>query len=142
MPLGVRGFSSSPIAVDGYQPSPNEQPEVEYNPVSPSYFATLGIPLFSGREFARNDDERAPLVAIVHQTMAMRYWKGADPVGLRLQVKGRWARVVGVAADSKYESLGEMPKPFFYLPLLQDFDREPDLYIRTAQPPQSILPVV
>jgi len=142
MPLGVRGFSSSPIAVDGYQPSPNEQPEVEYNPVSPSYFATLGIPLFSGREFARNDDERAPLVAIVNQTMAMRYWKGADPVGLRLQVKGRWARVVGVAADSKYESLGEMPKPFFYLPLLQDFDREPDLYIRTAQPPQSILPVV
>jgi len=142
MPLGVRGFSSSTIAVDGYKPSPNEQPEVEYNPVSPSYFATLGIPLFSGREFARNDDERAPLVAIVNQTMAMRYWKGADPVGLRLQVKGRWARVVGVAADSKYESLGEMPKPFFYLPLLQDFDREPDLYIRTAQPPQSILPVV
>jgi len=142
MPLGVRGFSSSPIAVDGYRPSSNEQPEVEYNPVSPSYFATLGIPLFSGREFARNDDERAPLVAIVNQTMAMRYWKGADPVGLRLQVKGRWARVVGVAADSKYESLGEMPKPFFYLPLLQDFDREPDLYIRTAQPPQSILPVV
>ena len=138
-PLGYVGFSSTPIAVDGYQPSTNEQPEVEYNQVSQDYFATLGIPLFSGREFTRSDDESAPLVAIVHRTMVERYWRGQDPVGLRLQVKGRWARVVGVAADSKYESMGEAPKPFFYVPLRQDFDREPALYIRTTQPLQSTL---
>jgi putative ABC transport system permease protein len=136
-PLGYRGFSSSPIAVDGYQPSPNEQPEVEYNQASPGYFQTLGIPLFSGREFARSDDENAPLVAIVNRTMVERYWRGQDPMGRRLQVKGRWARVVGVVADSKYESMAESPKPFFYVPLRQDFDREPDLYVRTAQSLQS-----
>jgi len=136
-PLGYRGFSSTPIAVDGYQPAPNEQPEVEYNQVSPSYFTTLRIPLFSGREFTRTDDENAPSVAIVNRTMVERYWRGQDPIGRRLQVKGRWARVVGVAADSKYESVGETPKPFFYVPLRQDFDPEPDLYIRTAQSLQS-----
>ena len=141
-PLGYGAFSSTPIAVDGYQPSPNEQPEVDYNQVSPSYFTTLGIPLFSGREFTRGDDENAPRVAIVNRTMVERYWRGQDPIGRRLQVKGHWARVVGVAADSKYESMGETPKPFFYVPLRQDFDREPDLYIRTTQSLQSTLATV
>ena len=141
-PLGYRGYSSTPIAIDGYQTSPNEQPEVEYNQVSESYFTTLGIPLFSGREFLRSDDEHAPPVAVVNRTMVERYWKGQDPTGLRLQVKGRWARVVGVVADSKYESLAETPRPFFYVPLRQDFDREPDLYIRTTQSPRSTLAAV
>jgi hypothetical protein len=98
----------------------------------------LGIPLVSGREFTRADDENAPLVAIVNQTMAARYWSGQDPIDRRLQVKGRWVRVIGVAADSKYESMRESPKPFFYVPLLQDFVRGPALYIRSAQPLQSI----
>ena len=135
-------FASSPIEVDGYQPAPNEQLEVEYNQVGPGYLATLGIPLLSGREFARSDDENAALVAIVNRTMMMRYWGGQDPIGRRLQVKGRWARVVGVAADSKYESMDETPKPFFYVPLAQDFVREPDLYISTTQPLQSTLAAV
>jgi macrolide transport system ATP-binding/permease protein len=141
-PLGYATYSSTPIVVDNYQPSANEQPEVEYNQVSPSYFTTLGIPLFSGREFTRSDDENAPPVAIVNQTMVERYWRGQDPMGRRLQVKGRWARVVGVVADSKYESIGETPKPFIYVPLRQDFVREPDLYIRTTQPLHSILAAV
>jgi predicted permease len=136
-PLGYRGFSSSPIAVAGYQPSPNEQPEVEYNQVSPSYFKTLGIPVFSGREFTRMDDESAPSVAIVNRTMVERYWHGQDPIGRQFQMKSRWARVVGVVADSKYESMAETPKSFFYVPLRQDFVREPDLYVRTAQSLQS-----
>ena len=133
-PLGYGTFSSTPIAVDGYQPSLEEQPSVDYNQVSPGYFATLGIPLFSGREFTRTDDENAPLVAIVNRTMVNRYWAGEDPIGRRLQVKGQWARVVGVVADSKYESMRETPKPFFYVPLRQDFVRGPVLNIRTTQP--------
>ncbi len=141
-PLGYRSFASSPIAVDGYQPSPDEQPEVEYNQVGPGYLATLGIPLLSGREFARSDDENAALVAIVNRTMVMRYWGGQDPIGRRVQVKGRWVRVVGVAADSKYESMDETPKPFFYVPLRQDFVRQPDLNIRTTQSLQSTLAAV
>jgi len=141
-PLGYRSFASSPFAVDGYQPRPDEQPEVEYNQVGPGYLATLGIPLLSGREFARSDDENAALVAIVNRTMVMRYWGGQDPIGRRLQVKGRWLRVVGVAGDSKYESMGETPQPFFYVPLRQDFVREPDLNIRTTQTLQSTLAAV
>jgi predicted permease len=137
-PLGYATYSSTPIAVDGYQPSPDEQPEVEFNQVSPAYFATLGIPLLSGREFERADDENSAPVAIVNRTMVERYWAGQNPIGRRLQVKGRWARVVGVAADSKYESMREASAPFFYVPLRQDFVRGPALNIRTRLPLQNI----
>jgi predicted permease len=138
-PLGYGSYSSTPVAVDGYQPPLEERPEIEYNQVGPGYFVTLGIPVFSGREFTRTDDEKAPRVAIVNQTMVTRYWGGQDPVGRRLRVKGGWVRVVGVAADSKYESMRETPMPFFYVPLRQDFVRAPALYIRTNQTQQSMM---
>jgi macrolide transport system ATP-binding/permease protein len=137
-PLGYGTYSSTPIAVDGYQPPLEERPAIDYNQVSPAYFATLGIPLLSGREFTRTDDDNAPLVAIVNRTMMTLYWGGQDPIGRRLQVNGRWVRVVGVAADSKYESMRETPKPFFYVPLRQDFVRAPILNIRTNQPLPSM----
>src|SRR5580700_1796498 len=138
VPLSYESYSSTPIAVDGYEPQPNEQPTAEYNEVSPQYFATMGIPLISGREFTRADDENVPRVAIVNQTMVARYWRGQNPIGQRLQVKGNWVQVVGIAADSKYSSLRENARPFFYVPLRQFFAIEPDIHIRTTQPLQTV----
>ena len=137
-PLSYGSFSSTAIAVDGYQPPPEEQPTVQYNEVGPDYFATMGIPLVSGREFMRSDDEKAALVAIVNETMAAHYWQGRNPMGERVQVKSRWLRVVGVAKDSKYQSVRETPKPFFYVPLRQNFSRGAGLYIRTPLSPETM----
>src|SRR5947209_1406442 len=137
-PLGYGSYSSTPIAVDGYQPPPEEQPTVEYNAVGPDYFSTMGIALVSGREFARADDERAALVAVVNETMAAQYWRGRNPIGERVQVKGRWMQVVGVAKDSKYQSVRETPKPFFYVPRRQNFSVGAGLYIRTPLRPETI----
>jgi macrolide transport system ATP-binding/permease protein len=137
-PLGYGSFSSTPIAVDGYQPPPEEQPTVPYNEVGPEYLLTMGIPLVSGREFTRADDERAALVAVVNETMASQYWRGKDPIGQRLQVKGRWMRVVGVAKDSKYESVRETSKPFFYVPRRQNFSVGAGLYIRAPLSPETM----
>ncbi len=137
-PLSYGSYSSTPVAVDGYQPPPEEQPIVEYNEVGPDYFTTLGIPLVSGRQFTRADDERAALVAVVNETMAAKYWPGRNPIGERLQVKGRWMQVVGMAKDSKYQSVRETPKPFFYVPLRQNFSRGAGLYIRTPLSPETM----
>jgi macrolide transport system ATP-binding/permease protein len=137
-PLSYGSFSSTPIAVDGYQPPPEEQPVVEYNEVGPNYLVTMGIPLVSGREFTRADDEKAALVAVVNETMAAKYWRGKNPVGERVQVKGRWMQVVGVAKDSKYQSVRETPKPFFYVTLRQNFSRGAGLYIRTPLSPETM----
>src|SRR6202142_4385303 len=130
-PLGNGTYSSTPIAVDGYVPPPDEQPSVEYNEVGLDYFATEGVPLVSGREFTREDDEQAALVSMVNETMVAQYWRGENPIGKRLQVKGKWTRVVGVAKDSKYENVRELPKPFFYVPLRQNFSIAAALNIRT-----------
>jgi macrolide transport system ATP-binding/permease protein len=138
VPLGYDSYSSTPIAVDGYEPQPNEQPTVEYNEVSPDYFATMGIPLLSGREFTRADDENAPRVAIVNQAVVAQYWRGQNPIGQRLQVKGNWVQVVGVVKVSKYYSMDETPRPFFYVPLRQYFAIQPDIHIRTTQPLQTV----
>jgi len=137
-PLSYGSFSSSAIAVDGYQAPSEEQPEVEYNQVGPGYFATMGIPVLSGREFTRGDNETAALVAVVNDVMAARYWRGGDPIGQRLQVKGQWLQVVGVAKVSKYQSVRENPKPFFYVPLRQDFSVGAALHIRTRMPAETI----
>jgi macrolide transport system ATP-binding/permease protein len=134
-PLSYGSFSSTPIDVDGYQPPAEEQPTVEYNEVGPDYLATMGIPLVSGREFTRADDEKAALVVVVNETMAAQYWRGKSPIGERVLVKGRWMQVVGVAKDSKYESVREAPKPFFYVPRRQNFSVGGDLYIRTPLSP-------
>ncbi len=137
-PLGYGSFSSSPIAVDGYQPPPEERPQVDYNEVGPEYFVTMGIPLLSGREFTRADDEKTELVAVVNETMAGQYWRGKDPIGERVQVKGRWMKVVGLAKDSKYQSVREAPKPFFYVPRRQNFSVGTGLYIRTPLSPETM----
>ena len=137
-PLGYGTYSSTQIAVDGYQAPPEEQPTVEYNEVGPAYFATVGIPLVSGREFTRSDNETAALVAIVNEPMAAQYWRGEDPIGKRVQVKGRWMQVVGVARLSKYRSVREQPKPFFYVPLRQNFSVAAGLNIRTHLAPETM----
>ncbi len=140
-PFSYRSYSSAPIGVDGYETAPDEQPTVDYNEVGPAYFATMGIPLVSGREFTRADNETAPLVAVVNEVMAAQYWRGQDPVGRRLQVKGRWMQVVGVAKMSKYRNLPETPRPFFYVPTRQN-SLSQGLHIRTPLGPETMRKVL
>ncbi|MGE5276085.1 MAG: ADOP family duplicated permease [Acidobacteriota bacterium] len=137
-PFGYYPFASAPIVVEGYLPAPDERPAAEYDEVSPGYLATLGIPLVSGREFTLADDENAPPVAVVNDAMAARYWSGRDPVGRRLQLKGRWLQVIGVARASKYQTLLEPPRPFLYVPLRQDFRGTVSLFLRTSRAPSAV----
>jgi len=118
-PFTYRSFSSAPIVVEGYEPARDEQPQSDFDEVGPGYLATMGIPLASGREFTRADTDTAPLVAVVNEAMASQYWRGQDPVGRRFQAKGKWLQVVGVVRMSKYRTLTEVARPFFYVPIRQ-----------------------
>lgn len=141
-PFSYRNYSSAPIAVDGYDAPNDQQPTADYNEVGPGFLSTMGIPLVSGREFTRADSETAPLVAVVDETMATQFWRAADPVGRRVQVKGRWIQVVGVARAARYRNLLETPRPFLYVPLRQNFSAVAALQIRTAQAPAAIAPAL
>src|SRR5207249_4226449 len=141
-PFSYRNYSTAPIAVDGYDAPPDQQPAADYNEIGPGFLATMGIPLVSGREFTRADNERAPLVAVVDETMAAQFWRGVDPVGRRVQVKGRWMQIVGLARNARYRNLLETPKPFFYVALRQNFSATTALQLRTAQRPAALAPAL
>ena len=132
-PFSYVGYLSAPIVVAGYEPRSDEQPRVEYNPVGPGYFATMGIPILSGREFTRSDNETTYPAVIVNQLMVQKYWHGVDPVGKRVQLGGQSMLVVGVAKDSKYSSFVEFPQPFLYVCAGQVPLVNADLVIRTSQ---------
>src|SRR5262249_18493049 len=138
MPFSYATFSSAPLAIDGYQPAPDEQLNSSYLEVGEDYFKTLGIPIVAGREFQRTDDESAVPVAIINEIMAAKYWPEKDPIGQRLKVKDRWLQIVGVAKNVKYEDKLELPRTFFYLPISQKLLESNALLIRTRETPGAI----
>jgi predicted permease len=137
-PFSYGVYSSAPLEIEGYQPPRNEQLAAAYNEVGEGYFATIGIPIVVGREFTRNDDENAPLIAIVNETMAAKYWPGKDAVGQRIKVKDKWMEVVGVAKSANYRTKLEQPAPFFYVPVRQNFFVQNNFLIRTEQSAAAI----
>jgi macrolide transport system ATP-binding/permease protein len=133
MPFAPRLFDNGPILVDGYQPSKDEQLRADYNQVTPLFFQTLGIPVELGRSFDAADTDTSARVAIVTAAMARRFWPSVSPIGKRLQLRGRWLRVVGVVGDIKYQSLTQAASMLFYVPLAQDRSTTANLFIRTAR---------
>jgi putative ABC transport system permease protein len=89
--------------------------------VSPGYFDTMGVPLTAGRAFDQRDRMGSTRVVVVNRTMAERFWPGESALGKRFvtRVSSDPLEVIGIVADSKYQTLGEAPQPFFYVPLLQ-----------------------
>jgi putative ABC transport system permease protein len=108
--------------------------------VSPGYFATLGVPLVSGRDFAAVDAVQAAPVAIVNESMKQKFWPDGNPVGSTFS-DGAPApyTVVGVARDTKYRNLREKARMVMYLPLAQSYRSDANLVVRTAVPPAQIV---
>jgi predicted permease len=136
-PFTYRSNSSAPIAVEGYETPPDQQLNADYNEIGPAYLATMGIPLVSGREFTRADNETAPPAAVINEFMAAQYWRGQDAVGRRFQVNGRWVQVVGIAKNSKYRNLTDPAGPFFYIAMRQSIMGS-NLQLRTSLRPETM----
>ena len=142
VPMGHVNDGSS-IYVEGRMLASGEQPSVVvYNRVDMPYFDTMRVPLLRGRAFRENDDEEAPLVAIVNQTMAHQFWPNEDPIGKRFSLKsatGPFAEIVGVAADGKYVFIGWDRQPYFYVPLAQNYTPYRALQLRSSVPPETLM---
>jgi len=140
-PLGLIGSGES-VYIEGRTVDPGEQaPSVGYNTVDESYFDTMKIAILRGRAFRDSDTETAPLVAIVNQTMAKRYWPNQDPIGKRFRMKSLESppvEIVGVAHDSKNLFVVEGSLPYFYVPFTQVFSSMRVLHIRSLVDPQRL----
>ena len=110
------------IAVEGYTPGRDENMSVWLNPITPGFFATVGIGLRSGRDFSPDDRGVQP-VAIVNEAFVHQYFRDRNPLGTIIRSIGRpdtiLMQVVGVAADARYTDLRQPPPPMIYVPLAQ-----------------------
>jgi len=142
LPMGGYPFSRQ-IWVEGRViPAGQPAPSVLSNSIDPAYFQTMRINLLRGRNFTAADDETAPRVAIINETMASRFWPQQDPVGERFRmddITGPVIEIVGVTANGKYKSIGEEAQPFLYIPLTQDFASKLALQIRSFGPPEALI---
>jgi putative ABC transport system permease protein len=133
------------VHVEGRPQDEAQPPLVGFNSISGAYFETMQIPILRGRAFAETDVATAPLVAIVNQTMAGRFWPGQDAIGKQFRTRkadGPLWKVVGIARDSKYLVVAERPLAYFYLPLEQMPTSLRVLQVRSATPPERLGPVI
>lgn len=111
------------VAVSGRGAAPTEDVNAQWNLVGPRFFETMGMPLLAGRDFGAGDSASAPLVAVVNETMARRFFEDARPIG-RTFGFGRDLshpiEIVGIVKDAKYFSAREDPVPMVFLPYQQD----------------------
>ncbi len=127
---------------EGYAPRPHESLEVGRADVSPRYFETMGIPILEGRDFTQDDNEKAPLVLIVDQTAANRYWPGQDPMGKKLSIGSSLFTVVGVVRNSKHLMMSERPGPMVYISYYQQPGPELIVQMKTMGNPAGLLQAV
>jgi putative ABC transport system permease protein len=140
-PLDKSPAFNNQFVIEGRQGDASEgKPTAEFNTVSPHYFRTLGIPVFSGRTFDGRDRPDKPRVAIVNQTLAQRYWHGQDPIDQRISFDDgkTWTQIVGVTGDVRERSLDQAPTGFIYVPYAQYPQMAPSLIARTQGDPMNI----
>ena len=142
VPLGIFGTSSAGVTIDGYTPKADEEVNIVYNIVGPRYFETMRIPMVEGREFSNQDTRESSRTLIINQTMAERYWQGREALGGRVRIGKEDYSVVGIAKDSKYGQLNEVPTPYMYMALDQNFASAAVLHVRSAAQPATVLSAV
>jgi predicted permease len=147
VPMGGRGGTRIVLNPRSTLSSGQDQVAAAYNRVSDDYFATVGQPLRRGRGFTSHDRPGAPLVAIVNEALARRFWPDEEAIGKRIRLvsepgdPGVEREIVGVAKDAKYGSFGGDVGPFVFIPALEGFGRTQTLHVRAAAH-QSVLAAI
>jgi predicted permease len=144
VPLAIGTDQRASIQVEGYVPGASEEMSVSTDTVAPGFLEVLRIPVLEGRDFTERDDKNSAPVVLVNQTFTRRYFKGANPVGRRIQVDGAWSTVTGLVKDSKYSRLTEPPTTHIYLAYRQRHDSEfwTAFFVRTEGPPRGFFAAV
>ena len=111
--------TTSSITIGGYQPAAGENVQIQENRVGAHYFSTVGMHLLAGRDFTEQDKERAPLVAIVNQATARRYFPNGNVIGRKFGYGKPNVEIVGIVADARINSEREPAPPMAFYPLVQ-----------------------
>ena len=146
--IGGGWSSNTSVFLDGQRPksSDGRLAGVRWNLVGPDFLRTLGVPVIAGRDFNDADTSQSTPAIIVNDTFVKRYLNGSPAIGHQVRLGGRNSMqftIVGVAADSKYTSIREDPRPMAYVPFTQwnGIDTM-QIELRTAGNPDTFWPQV
>ncbi len=139
------------FAVTG-QPEPRhgEEPSAETHCISPDYFRTMGIPILRGRSFGPDDVLGKPLVIVIDEYLAQKFFPGRDPIGQRLNQQPAQAdkprvhyTIVGIVPSVRHGEVGIAPKVSqIYWPAAQFSSLQTTLLVRTEGEPTALLPSI
>jgi predicted permease len=158
--LPPQGGSGMDFLIEGRPiPPKSEWPDAFYRTVSPDYFRTMRIQLHEGRYFTEADNNDAPRVAVINETLARDYWAGRNPIGSRIQFPGvveaiaarfhapvpvsgpTWFSIIGVIKDVKNLGAGGGVREEIYVPYNQFpvWFTPRQLVVRTAGDPTTLI---
>jgi predicted permease len=137
-----------PVNIDGKTLDRSEGHSASLRFITPGFFSTLKIPLLAGRNINESDASEKPLVAVVSESLARRYWPGQSPLGRHFNFALFDRTIVGVVGDIHVRGIERNSEPQVYLPYQQGPDvalifYEPqDLVIRASGNSRQLLPAV
>ena len=122
-------------------------PNAMYQVTSSKYFEMLHIPLRAGRFLSDTDGPDAPLVVVISQSLADRWWKTESPLGRRIKLgsaasKQPWMTIAGVVGDAPHNPYDRDPRRAMYVPYQQAPALWMDIGMRTAGDPLLVAPAV
>ena len=146
--LPIAGFQgASVIGIEG-RPTPKSLAAgmiVGQRAVSTDYFVTMKTSLLAGRDFTERDAQRSPLVAVINQALASRYFPGENPLGKRIRIEEageQWQTIVGITASVHHSGLGADADPEIFSPFLQDPWTTMAVVVRTRNNPANLVSAV
>ena len=147
LPLGAEGGSGT-VTVDTQSVRLEDTtPEADQRVVTPDYFKAMGISLVRGRFFDGRDSDTAPPVAIIDESLAANFWPNQDPIGKRLHLGGRqaklpWMTVVGVVRHVRNRTLEARSRVEVYWPHSQRPYGAMTLAVLASGNPVSLVPTI
>ena len=146
LPMGDWGSGNTwDVSIPGYEPAKDEGMELITDLEGPDFFHTMSIPLVQGREFSSQDREGAPLVAVINEDMAHRYWPKGNALGSTV-VAGKEkqaCQIVGIVRNYAYHSPENTdPDPVLFLPILQHYQSDAFVAVRARTTAEAALPAL
>jgi putative ABC transport system permease protein len=140
------------FSVEGYAKANGEEdPRARFRTVSPGFFASLGVPIISGRDFTDADRRSAEPVVIVSQSVAQRMFPTQDALNRRLMwtdpvmkfinVSTGPRRIVGIAADVDDENVVPGPALSVYHPFEQEIGGG-RVFVHARTDPYALVPSI
>jgi predicted permease len=143
-PNAVGGVANEGFAIEDRPGESLQDLRAERIRISPDYFKALQASLLRGRSFTEEDEDGKPLVAIIDESTAQKYWPNRDPLGRRVRFRRDptkpWTTIVGVIRDIKSDGLDIDGVPHIYVSNYQDSNRRLSLVLRTSLPAAALEP--